>query len=183
MALGGIFKAFSWFTRFLQFAFAAVILGITAYFVNQFRDFRPNGPREVVVPLVFSVFALVYTLFAIFVSFFWSVGAQVAAAVVDFVLFVGYLASTILLRWNFGNGYGNRLLVMLVNGRLSIGKSRAYNRHNALVRLLTALVVIQMIMFFFTTLMQLYIAKRKKDEQRSAGVAMSQKRFSSRSHV
>lgn len=138
-------KASIWAIRFFQWAFAVVLLGVTSYLIHQFRDFGMHGPRETVVPLIFSILAVIFTATSIIGLYFLNSTMQLASTVMDFILFVGYLASAGLLRRNYHvRGRNNHLWQRLNAGRLASGMSSHARRNNNLVKLLAALVVIQL---------------------------------------
>jgi len=160
-------KAAIWAIRFLQLAFAIVILGVASYLIHQFRSFGAHGPRETVVPLIFSILAILFTTTAIIGLYFINSTMQLASTIMDFILWVGYLASAGLLRHNFHvRGRNNRLWQKLHLGRLASGRRPHSFRNNNLVKLLSALVVIQLILFFISMLLQLWAAKKYRDDER-----------------
>ncbi|KAF8448271.1 hypothetical protein BDZ91DRAFT_687180 [Kalaharituber pfeilii] len=160
-------KTTIWLTRFLQWSFAVIIMAITAYMVDQFRDFGSHGPREVVVPLIFSILAIIFTSFSIVALYFINYPMQLLSAFLDFCLWVGYLTSAGLNRFDYHvNGNRNLLWQKLTAGRLSAGMSPHRSRNNGLVKLLAALIIIQLILFFFTMLLQAWVAQKYREESR-----------------
>ncbi|KAF8437743.1 hypothetical protein BGX38DRAFT_1211489 [Terfezia claveryi] len=169
-------KSIIWVLRFFQWSFAVIIMAVTAYFIHQFRSFGYHGARETVVPLIFSILAIIFTTFSIIGLYFLSFSMQLLSTLLDIILWVGYLASAGLLRHNYHvRGRNNLLWQKLYYGRTSVGQRPRGSRNNALVQLLAALVVIQVILFFFTMLLQLWVAKKNRDQQRLSGTT---KRFS-----
>ncbi|KAI5807738.1 hypothetical protein DFH27DRAFT_608506 [Peziza echinospora] len=165
-------KASIWAIRFFQWSFAVVLMGVTAYLIHEFREIdeglSSHSPRELVVPLVFSVLAIIFTSFAIIGLFFLNHMMQIASAILDFILFVGYLASAGLNRYNYHvRGHKNELWNKIVGGRVAAGLSPRRLRNDGLVRLLAALVAIQLILFFFTMLLQVLAAKKYRDTHTS----------------
>jgi len=137
-------KSTIWILRFFQWSFAVIIMAVTADFIHQFRSFGSHGPRETVVPLIFSVLAIIFTTFSIIGLYFLSPPMQLVSTLLDMILWVGYLASAGLLRRNYHiHGRNNRLWRELYYGRASIGKRPYSFRNSALLKLLAALVVIQ----------------------------------------
>lgn len=138
-------KTMIWLTRFFQWVFAVIIMAITAHFIRQFHNFGYHAPRETIVPLIFSVLAILFTTFSIVALYFLSHTMQLVSTVLDFILWVGYLASAGLLRRNYHvRGRNNSLWQKLYYMRTSSGRNGHYFRNDSLVRLLAALVVIQL---------------------------------------
>ncbi|KAL7275506.1 hypothetical protein RUND412_001547 [Rhizina undulata] len=89
--------------------------------------------------------AIVVAFFSIVAICFLGYTLQLVAAFLDFVIFVGYLASAALLRHNYHvRNSRNPLRNELINLRLLNGYDGRYVRTDGLVKLLVALVVIQM---------------------------------------
>ena len=142
-------KASIWAIRFLQWSFAVVLMGITSFMIHEFREIdegvSSHSPRELVVPLVFSVLAVLFTTFSIVALFFLNHKMQLLSAVLDFILWAGYLASAGLNRRNYHvRGRQNELWQKIVGGRQAVGLSQRRLRNDGLVKLLAALVVIQL---------------------------------------
>lgn len=161
-------KASIWAMRFLQWSFAVVLLGITSFMIHEFREIdegaSQRGPRELVVPLVFSILAVLFTTFSIIALFFLNHKMQLLSAFLDFVLWVGYLTSAGLNRHNYHiRGRKNQLWQKIVGGRQAAGLSQRRLRNDGLVKLLAALVIIQLVLFFITMLLQLLAARKYKD--------------------
>jgi len=161
-------KATIWAIRFFQWSFAVVLMAVTSFLIHEFREIdeglSSHSPRELVVPLVFSVLAVIFTTFSIIALFFLNHKMQVVSAFLDFVLWVGYLASAGLNRHNYHvKGRNNELWNKIVSGRMSAGLSQRRLRNDGLVKLLAALVIIQLILFFITMLLQILAAKKYRD--------------------
>jgi len=166
MAVGGIAKVATWLTRLFQLFFAIILVGILSYMVHEFRHFHVKTPREVIVPEVFSVLAMVITGFSILAVFFLGYTLQLVAAFFDLVLFAGYLASSILLRHNYHrHARWDTLRNALISIRLAQGENRRPARTTGLVKLAVALCVIQTILFFFTTILSVLVARRAERER------------------
>ncbi|PWW74521.1 hypothetical protein C7212DRAFT_327006, partial [Tuber magnatum] len=141
--------------RFFQLLFAVILVGVLSYMVDQFRDFGFGGvPREVVTPEVFSVLAIPFTSFAILAALSLDSTAQIIATLLDFVLFVGYVTSAGLLRHNFHrHSDENPLRASLGVIRTAHGIDGREDRNGRLVRLVAGLVLIQLILYFITTIL------------------------------
>lgn len=138
-------KTAIWVIRFFQWTFAIIIVGETAYLIQLFLGFSSHGPREAVVPLIFSVLAILFTTFSAIALYFLDYTMQLVSALLDFILWVGYLASAGLLRRNFYlRGIRNNLWQKIYYGRIGVGHRPYSVRVSSLVRMLGALVVIQM---------------------------------------
>ena len=137
-------KTAIWAIRFVQWIFAVIILAVSSYFVHQFHIFFSRAPRETVVPLVFSVLAIIFTSAALIGLFFLNYAVQLLSAVLDFILWIGFLTSAGLLRHNYHIlGRHNLLLLKLYYGRRSVLQPPHWFRNSSLVRLLAASVVIE----------------------------------------
>jgi len=168
-------KASIWVLRFFQWTFAIIILAVAADLIHQFHRFGALAPRETTVPLAFSVIALIFTSISIAGLFFLDAIMQLVSTFFDFVLWVGYLASAGLLRHNYHvRRRNNWLWQKLYLGRVDAGESPHSFRNSSLVRLLAALVIIQVILFFTTMLLQLWVAKKCHDQQRTSEKRTSQ---------
>lgn len=88
-------------------------------------------------------------------------------------IFVGYIASAALLRHNFhAHSERNPLSNTLIIIRESAFDSGRVSLNHSLVKLLVALVVIQIILFFFTTLLSAFVASRSGDRPRRTRAAV-----------
>jgi hypothetical protein len=165
--LSGAAKISTWVIRLLQFFFAVILVGICSYMIDQYRDGHFHVVREVILPEVASVLAMVVTFFSIFAVFFLGRTLQYLAAFLDFVIFVLYLASAGLLRHNFhAHRDRNPLYRSLVFVRAAQGEDPDHHLQAGLVRLLVACVVIQIFLFFITTLLGAFVASRSDDAPR-----------------
>ncbi|KAH8145326.1 uncharacterized protein LAJ45_10606 [Morchella importuna] len=171
-------KTLTWCIRLLQLAFSIVLLGSLSYIINEHREFVRPGPYsrfipyEVIVPEVFSIFSIPITLFGVFAVFFFSFSIQIVAACLDLVLFIGWIACIGLLRNNFHtDGRPNQLARYLNGLRRSHGARghQALNGH--LVRLIVALVIIQIILFFVTGMLAMLVAVNDRRKKAAAKVA------------
>lgn len=158
--VSGIAKITTWLLRLIQLSIALILLGITGYMTDQFRIFQTALPAAVLVPLLFSTFAL-------FVSF-WSLIAvcclgyhlQLLAAMLDFAILSGFITSVVLLSDNFHvDSSRNWLVLWLVWIRERVGETPRVKRSGALVQALDACVVLMILLFFFTTLLSVLIAQ------------------------
>ncbi|KAK6535725.1 hypothetical protein TWF694_002174 [Orbilia ellipsospora] len=159
-----------WIIRFLQFAFAAILTGTFAWFHHEISKARYDSIHAVDVPLGFSVAALFFTVFSIITVCCLKGGLQVLTAIADLALFAGYLASAILFRHNYHfRCYQNPLAVFLVYTRDSSGRyvSNGEFRNCTLVKLSAALLVIQVILFFFSMIISLLLARSRDGGKRS----------------
>lgn len=164
----GIAKILIWLVRLLQLLLAIILMGTTAYMVHQFREHHFKVLREVVVPLVASVLGIIVTIFSIATIFFTHHLAILLAAFLDFVIFVLYLTSAGLLRHNFHvDSDKNPLRNDLSLIRLANDETPRWHLHGGLVKLLVGFVVIQIILFFVTTLLSLFAAKKREPTART----------------
>ncbi|CCX34892.1 hypothetical protein FPQ18DRAFT_314340 [Pyronema domesticum] len=160
----GIGKTLVWVTRLLQWLLAIILMGICAWMIDQYRDGHFRVLPEVILPEVASVLAVVFTAFSIFTIFFMGYTMQLVACFLDFVIFVLYLASAGLLRHNFhAHRQYNPLWWSLMDVRRAQGETRHPNMTSGLVKLLVALTVIQIILFFFTTILGFMVASGHPD--------------------
>jgi len=167
---GSIAKLSTWFIRFLQLCFAIIATGVFAWFVHETRDAGLPTLREEVVPLVFSVLAMVFTFFSIFTLLFLSRTMIYAAAFLDLVIFAGYLASAGVYKDNFHvHWWENPLYGYIVYGRELQGESPHGDLTSALVKLGAALIIMQIILFFFTMLLSFWVAKETHDVAHGTG--------------
>jgi len=159
----GIAKILTWLIRLFQLLLAVILVGVTGYMVHEFRDHHVKVEREVVLPLVASVLGILVTSFSIVTVFFTHHLAIIIAAFFDFVIFVLYLASAGLLRHNFHvDSDKNPLRDELSYIRLYSDESPRWHRNGGLVKLLVGFVVIQIMLFFVTTLLSLFEVKQKR---------------------
>jgi len=180
MVASGIARTVTWGIRFFQLLFAVILVGALSYMVDQFRDFGFGGvPREVVTPEVFSVLAIPFTTFAILAVLFLDGTSQIIATFFDFVLFIGYVTSAGLLRHNFHrHSHENPLRDALINIRRAHGINGREDRNGGLVRLVVGLVVLQLILFFFTTILSLFVVRRSESASDNSPVSEKHSRFS-----
>ncbi|KAF8540698.1 hypothetical protein BDD12DRAFT_563618 [Trichophaea hybrida] len=162
--MGALEKTATWLTRLFQWLFAVILMGICSYMIHQFRDGHLRVLPEVIVPEVASVLAVFVCTFSIMAIFFLGSTLQMVAAFLDFVIFVLYLASAIMLRHNYHiHGFLNPLTWSLINARKAQGENQHRNMQSGAVKTLVALVVIQIFLFFFTTIMGFLVASRHPD--------------------
>lgn len=165
MAVGSAISKFGiWALRFFQLAFAIILTGTFAWFHRQISKAAFSVPRAVDVPLGFSVAAIFFTAFSIITICCLKGGLQIVSAIADFIIFVGYLASTILFRHNYHIRCSrNPLPVFLVYVRESSNRfsSSGEFRNCSLVRLSAALLVIQTIFFFLTMVISALMSRRR----------------------
>jgi len=159
-------KTITWIIRLFQFLFAVILTGILSYMIHVLHKYHAHQPREVIEPEVFSVLAIVFSCFSLLSVCFLSYTFQLLATFLDFSIFVGYLAAVGLLHRDFhSHRYANPLFVKLNTARIN-GGAHLQHLHadldSALVKLLVALVCIQIITFFFTTLLGVYVAMQDK---------------------
>lgn len=180
MVAGGVARVTTWVIRFFQLLFAIILVGALSYMVDQFRDFGFGGvPREVVTPEVFSVLAIPFTTFSILAVLFLDGTAQIIATFFDFTLFVGYLTSAGLLRHNFHRHSGdNPLRASLIKIRTAHGIDGRDDRNGGLVRLVAGLVLIQLFLFFTTTILSLFLVRRNETTSANAPASEKHSRFS-----
>ncbi|KAG0635848.1 hypothetical protein HOY80DRAFT_413566 [Tuber brumale] len=161
---GGV-KACTWIMRLFQLFFAIILVGIISYMINQFHRYRLHVPRELIVPEVFSVLAIVVTGFSILSVFFLSYILQLVAALFDLAMFAGYLASAILLRHNY-RIWISPLRAVLSDLGGTWGLPHHVSRNTGLVRLLIGLTVIQTVLFLNTTILSIFVAKDMEKKKR-----------------
>ncbi|CUS15328.1 unnamed protein product [Tuber aestivum] len=166
--------------RFFQLLFAIILVGALSYMVDQFRDFGFGGvPREVVTPEVFSVLAIPFTAFSILAVLSLDNTGQIIATFLDFTLFVGYVTSAGLLRHNFHRHSGeNPLRASLNNIRTARGIDGREDRNGGLVRLVSALVLIQLFLYFITTVLSIFIVSKSASSSGNAPAHEKHSRFS-----
>ncbi|RPA72339.1 hypothetical protein BJ508DRAFT_75999 [Ascobolus immersus RN42] len=180
--IGDIFQSI---LRFLQFCSAVIILGSAGYLLKKAISGDHWHPRELILPLIFSALAIAFLIPSLFFGFLAKSKLTWAAiALMDFIIFVGYVASAGLLRRNFnGPGWQNELTSRIAGGRHipgsdilggrrfdgsiidghHIGPGNNYSRRGRishLVKALSGFVVVNLILYFFTLLYSLYKAYR-----------------------
>jgi len=175
MAARGIARTATWLLRLLQLFFSIILMGIVSYMIHQYRKYGGGDdsvPDELIVSEVASVLGVFVSIFSIAAIFFLGYTLQLVAAGLDFVIFVLYLASAGLLKDNFHEDSDrNPLRNALITMRGANGESLRVNRHSGLVKMLVAGVVINIILFFFTTILGVYVA-HKTGERRRPRVAV-----------
>ncbi|PUU82841.1 hypothetical protein B9Z19DRAFT_1190116 [Tuber borchii] len=102
-----------------------------------------------------SVLAIPFTTFAVLAVFFLDGTSQIIATFFDFVLFIGYVTSAV--------------TAHSINGH--------EDRNGELVRLVVGLVVLQLILFFITTILSLLVVRRSEASDNSP-VSEKHSRFS-----
>ncbi|PWW71880.1 hypothetical protein C7212DRAFT_337457 [Tuber magnatum] len=168
MAAGGL-KTITWLIRLLQLFFAIILVGTISFMIDQFRHYGVSVPRELIVPEVFSVLAIIISGFSILSVFFLGYTLQLVAAFLDLAMFAGYLASSILLRDNYHRrSMHDPLRRALVDMRIAYRDPPHMRTNTGLVRLLVGLVVIQVVLFFVTTILSVFVA-RKMEKERGTG--------------
>lgn len=161
-------KIATWALRILQFFFAIILMGITSYMVDQYRDGGFRVLPEVSLPLATSVIALILTMLSMAAIFLLNYTLQLVAVFLDFVVFVLYLASAILLRHNYHDERRrNPLWWSLMDVRRAQLEGDHPNMISGLVKLLVAGVVIQLFLFFITTILGVMAASRSDRPRRS----------------
>ncbi|KAI5859046.1 hypothetical protein BZA05DRAFT_414783 [Tricharina praecox] len=173
--VSGAAKIATWIIRLLQFFFAVILMGITSYMVDQYRDGGFRVLREVSLPLAASVIALILTMLSMAAIFFLNHTLQLVAAFLDFVVFVLYLASAILLRHNYhGDRRRNPLWWSLMDVRRAQLEGDHPDLMSGLVKLLVAGVIIQLFLFFATTVLGILAATRSDSNRtrRSRGTVV-----------
>ncbi|KAK6354757.1 hypothetical protein TWF696_003894 [Orbilia brochopaga] len=149
----GSIKTPLWAVRFLQLIFAIILTGIFAWFHN--RIYRAGYYRydETDVPLGFSVAAIFVIALAFFTHLSLGPDSQIIIMFLDFALFVGYLASAVVYRHNFNANCNENTLVRVFR---AIGRNGCNT-----VRLGAALLVLQTILFFISTVLTHRLADRR----------------------
>ncbi|KAF3933241.1 hypothetical protein ABW19_dt0203572 [Dactylella cylindrospora] len=150
-----------WIIRFLQFCFAVILTGIFAWFHHRISEAQHSSIEDVDVPLSFSVAAIFFTTASIITIFCLNGALSWIFAFIDFALWGGYLASSILYRHNFHvHCADNPLGYYLVNAEINGGSWRKVGefRNCNLVRLGAALIIIQVILFFVTMIISTFVA-------------------------
>lgn len=165
----GTLKSALWAIRLLQFIFAVVLVGILSYFHHLMSRAGYFNYHIVDVALGFSVAALVISMIATLTHLLLHDDSQTLIAILDFLLFVGYLASSIVYRHNFNARCGANQLVAVFR---IIGK-----QHCNMVRLVAALLVLQTILFFLSTILSNRLARRRQAIDNTAGLHEEKSRF------
>lgn len=160
-------KTFLYALRILQALFALILIGVTAYMVHEYRTYSLiETPPLISLPLSTSIFAFIFAFAGLFIL-------PLATALLDFCIFVLYLASAILLRHNYHtHNEHNPLWNALVAIRSAVGEDPRRSRHGGLVKMLAAGVVIQIFMFFTTMVIAALVARR----ERAQGVRVTSSR-------
>jgi len=159
-------KIATWALRILQFFFAIILMGITSYMADQYRDGGFRVVHEVSLPMATSVIALILAMLSMAAIFFLNRTLQLVAAFLDFVVFVLYLASAILLRHNYHDERRrNPLWWSLMDVRRAQLEVDHPNMMSGLVKLLVAGVVIQLFLFFITTILGVMAASRSDPDR------------------
>jgi len=150
-----------WAIRILQFFFAVILMGVASYMVDQYRDGGFPVPDQVTLPLATSVIALILTVLSMAAVFFLNHTLQMVAAFLDFVVFVLYLASAILLRHNYHDDRARNPLwqSLMIVRRVQFKDDHPY-MISGLVKLLVSGVIIQLFLFFATTILGAMAATR-----------------------
>ncbi|KAF3925941.1 hypothetical protein ABW20_dc0106104 [Dactylellina cionopaga] len=181
MSIGSaISKSGIWVIRFFQFAFAVILVGVFAWFHHEISKARYTSINAVDVPLGFSAAAALFTTLYILTVCCVRGGYQVFFAIVDFGLFVGYIASAILYRHNYHIRCArNPLAVFLVYTRDSSGRfiTSGKFRNCNLVRLAAALLVIQTILFFISMIVSVVLARSRGTAAGEPVVVGEKRRF------
>ncbi|KAK6340112.1 hypothetical protein TWF730_001883 [Orbilia blumenaviensis] len=165
----GTLKSGLWAIRFFQFIFAVVLVGILSWFHHRLSKAGYFRFDSVDVPLGFSVAALVISAVATATHLFFHDDSQTLIALFDFLIFVGYFASCIVYRHNFNANCGENLLVRVFR---TIG-----SQHCNMVRLAAALLVLQTILFFLSTILSHRLSRRRQAIDSTAGVHEEKSRF------
>ncbi|KAF3176190.1 hypothetical protein TWF788_008071 [Orbilia oligospora] len=155
--------------RLLEFIFAVILVGIFAWFHSQMKRAGYFSYYVSDVPLGFSVAALVLTVLASFSHLFLHNDANTLIAILDSFLFIGYFASCIVYRQNF---YVSCYRNVLVRVFATVGSP-----HCNTVRTGAALLVLQTILFFVTTILSFALARRHQVVNNATGVHEEKSRF------
>jgi hypothetical protein len=164
--MAGIAKILTWLIWLIwpiQRLLAITLMGVTAYMVDQFREHHFKVLSEVVVPLVVaSVLEIVLGILSIATIFFTHHVAILLPAFFDFAIFVLYLTSTGLLRHNLHvDSVKNPLRNSLDFVRAFYEENPRTHLNGSLVKVLVDFVVIQIILFFITMILNLFVARRR----------------------
>jgi len=121
---------------------------------------------ELVVPEVFSVIALFVCFFSITAICCLGHTLQLYAAFCDFALFVGFIASAAVLHQNFHtDSTKNPLRNWLIFMRQANNEpDLRVTSTGAMVKLVDALVILEIIYFFWTTLLSIFVAHHTQKE-------------------
>ncbi|CCX10584.1 hypothetical protein FPQ18DRAFT_313280 [Pyronema domesticum] len=159
-------KTATWFLRMFQNIFALILIGTCGYMLHEFAKFGFRPPQEVVVPMLFSCIALVISFFSLLAICCLPYILQLIAAFFDFMVLSGYIACAVLLDKNYhSDDTKNQLWVWLVSIRRFNNETSLREKRSAgLVKLLVALVILQILLFFATTLLSFYLAMLKGEK-------------------
>jgi len=167
-----------WVFRFFQFCFAVTLTGVFAYFHERISHTQYGPLYQVDVPLGFSVTAIFFTAAYIITIVSVSSAIDWFYVFIDFALWVGYLASSILYRHNFHFRCNRNELYYFssgnINGGIWVDLDRGVNC--SLIRLGAALIIIQIILFFCTMLLSTYVAVEKKKAPAGEPTPVGEKR-------
>ncbi|KAF8543848.1 hypothetical protein BDD12DRAFT_164907 [Trichophaea hybrida] len=152
-------KTATWLLRLFQNFLALIIIGTCGYMLHEFAKFGFRPPQEVFVPMFFSCIALVVSFLSIVAVCCLPGPLQLIAAIFDFCILSGYIASAVLLFNNYHRDDNqNTLWRWLVGIRLAHNQTGRERRTGALVKLLDACVILMILLFFFTTLLSFCLA-------------------------
>lgn len=168
-ARSGSIKTSLWAVRALQLIFAIILTGIFAWFHNRLSHAGSNRYDFTDVPLGFSVAAIIVTIIAIFTHFFLSDDSQIIIVILDFLLFVGFIASAVVYRHNYSAKCGNNQLVRVFS---SLGSGSCNT-----VRLAAALLILQILLFFASTILSDRLGRRRHSAATTSGVREEKGRF------
>lgn len=155
--------------RLLEFIFAVILIGVFSWMHRRMKTAGYFSYYVSDVPLGFSVAALVLSVIASFTHLFSHNDAQILIGVLDAIVFIGYIASCIVYRQNFHVSCYRNVLVRVF---ATVGSP-----HCGTVRLGAALLVLQTILFFSTTIMTFALAGRRQAVDNTAGVREEKSRF------
>ncbi|RVD87038.1 uncharacterized protein DFL_005287 [Arthrobotrys flagrans] len=137
--------------RLLEFIFAVILIGVFSWMHRRMKTAGYFSYYVSDVPLGFSVAALVLSVIASFTHLFSHNDAQILIGVLDAIVFIGNV---------------------LVRVFATVGSP-----HCGTVRLGAALLVLQTILFFSTTIMTFALAGRRQAVDNTAGVREEKSRF------
>ncbi|KAK6344700.1 hypothetical protein TWF718_006660 [Orbilia javanica] len=155
--------------RLLEFIFAVILVGVFSWDHATMKKAGYFSFYVSDVPLGFSVAALVLSVMAGFSHLFFHRDAQILFGVFDLFLFIGYIASCIVYRQNFHVTCGANVLVRVF---ATVG-----SWHCGTVRLGAALLILQTILFFCTTLMTFALAGEHENVDSAAAARGEKSRF------
>ncbi|KAK6496898.1 hypothetical protein TWF481_001878 [Arthrobotrys musiformis] len=160
--------------RLLEFIFAVILVGILSWDHQRMKTAGYFSFYVSDVALGFSVAALVLSVMASFAHLFFHSDANIFMGVLDAILFAGFIASCIVYRQNFHVTCNSNLLVRVFR---TIGAP-----HCGVVRLGAALLILQTILFFCTTILTFALASRGRrltaDNTNTPVVREEKRRFS-----